>query len=82
MTYIMRPTRRVKIGEFGTTKMPHSEVCMSMRVAGKVMRFKVLSDRTVQLYDADSYREFSFPILPGEAGIYTDDQGMYYYTVG
>lgn len=82
MTYSTRTIRRIKVGEFGTTLMPHSEVCMSMRVAGKVMRFKVVSDRAVQLYDADSYREFSFPILPGEAGIYTDDQGMYYYTVG
>jgi hypothetical protein len=76
------PSRRVKVGDFGTTKMPHSEVCMSMRVAGKVMRFKVLSERLVQLYDPDNYSKFGAPILPGEAGIFTDSDGMYYYTVG
>jgi hypothetical protein len=78
----MPPHRYIRVGQFGTTKMPHSEVCMSMRVAGKVMRFKVLSERLVQLYDPDNYSKFGAPILPGEAGIFTDSDGMYYYTVG
>lgn len=56
--------------------MPHSEVCMSMRVAGKAMGWKIIDERMVQLYDAKG-EEFSAPVLLGEAGFYQDEKGIY-----
>jgi hypothetical protein len=57
---------------WGITKMPHSEVCMSMRVAGEVMPFCVQrvggSRQSAQLYSNQDYG-FSSSILLGEAGI-------------
>ena len=54
--------------------MPHSEVCIHMRVADRIMPFSLsLNRRSVQLYDFSpegSIRKFSSPILPGEAGLY------------
>ena len=61
------------------TEMPHSEVCMYMRIAGEVMR-GVLLDREypmVQLFK-DGW-PFSAPILTSEAGLYHDEGGYYYY---
>lgn len=72
--------KRIKPGEFGKAEMPHSEVCMHMRVAGKTMKFQLLDKQypSVQLYkDDDTF--FSGPITTGEAGVFTDDQGYYYY---
>lgn len=68
--------QRVKPGKLYSGEMPSSEVCMCMRVAGKVLQFELLQD-TVQLY-LDG-RPFSTPILTGEAGLYSDDKGYYYY---
>jgi hypothetical protein len=48
--------------------LPHSEVCMHMKVAGKRMVCGLLPGATmVQLYDEDG-RHFSAPITAGEAG--------------
>lgn len=55
--------------------MPYSEVCMSMRVAGRRMCVEIKSDG-VQLID--NGHNFSFPILFGEAGIYRDADGSLY----
>lgn len=65
--------------------MPHSEVMMHMRVAGKPMRAEMVPAGRAssgmmlmaQLWK-DGHR-FSFPVLPSEAGIYSDDQGYYAY---
>lgn len=48
-------------------EMPYSEVCMHMRIAGKLMWGELVNDQAVQLYDLDCH-VFSFPIGRGEAG--------------
>lgn len=58
-------------------RIPHSEVCMHMQVAGKVMQVELLPGRNAaQLYRLDGVA-YSSPILPSEAGIREDD-GIYY----
>jgi hypothetical protein len=70
---------RIQPGQFGEKFMPFSEVCMSMRVAGTRMRFQLLEPgRMAQLYRLDG-SEFSFPITAGEAGVFSDSEGHYYY---
>lgn len=66
-------------GEFGEATMPHSEVCMHMRVAGKRLKFFLKEGEypSVQLFNGD--HPFSSPILTGEAGLYRDEGGFYYY---
>jgi len=81
----MLTQKRVIIGELFEAPMPWSEVCCHKRVAGKVMGVKMLSDRAAQLFTIEdtvgtpNYHEFSFPILLGEAGIFTDTEGYYVY---
>jgi len=58
--------------------MPASEVCLHMRVTDRVMDFELLSQRSVQLYNDDG-THFSSSITTGEAGIYEDSDGFYYY---
>jgi hypothetical protein len=61
-------------------EMPHSEVCVHMRIAGKLFYFEWYGGRAVQLFGAASGDcPFSAPILPGEAGIFQDKGGFYYY---
>lgn len=62
---------------FYLAKMPHSEVCMHMRIAGKLMWMKMSRSEypMVQLYQRDrlpdgSLVPFSSPITTGEAGVY------------
>lgn len=64
-------------GQRGKAKMPASEVCMHMHIVGEEMEFLFLSSgRAVQLFKDG--REFSSPILPGEAGLFQDHEGYYY----
>jgi hypothetical protein len=66
-------------------ELPHSEVCMYMKVACKVMTVQLLPDSrnggvVAQLRNEDG-SDFSFPIGTGEAGIYTEyvnDHPFYY----
>ncbi|MCM2392591.1 hypothetical protein [Streptomyces albipurpureus] len=52
-------------------RLPFSEVCTHMQVAGKVMGAEIVEDgRAVQLYDGNGNR-FSVPITTNEAGIGT-----------
>lgn len=51
--------------------MPHSEVCMHMRVAGKRMFVAPIDNDMAQLYTLAG-EPFSFPITRGEAGIRYD----------
>jgi len=60
--------------------LPCSEVCMSLRVAGRTMRYALAAnprggDPAVQLLDDDG-RPFSFPITLGEAGLTRDARGQ------
>lgn len=48
-------------------ELPFSEVCMHMKVAGKLMYGELVGEWMVQLYD-EVGRKFSFPITRGEAG--------------
>lgn len=70
---------RVEPGEHGRKVMPHSEVCMHMRIAGREMAFALLNDGSVQLLNDDA-THFSIPITNGEAGVYEDDDGYYYFS--
>jgi len=71
----LRPGDRVRI------ELPYSEVCMHMRVAGRVMDVRMTDGRypMAQLLNHDG-SEFSAPILTAEAGIFGDvERGFYCY---
>lgn len=77
---------RCPIGYRGRKTMPCSEVCMHMGVADHEIDFEIMANEMVQLYITDDDvtphalpQPFSSSILPGEAGIYQDDEGLYYY---
>lgn len=72
--------RRVgaNIGDSGAKHMPYSEVCIHMRIAGKIMGFKIVSKTSVQLFDSEG-KVFSFPIGTGEAGFFNGIDGSFYY---
>ena len=63
----------IGVGQQGRTLMPHSEVCIHMRVAGKYMDFEV-QERSIQLFVTDDStprysQHFSSSITMGEAGM-------------
>lgn len=70
---------KIKRGERGRKEMPFSEACMHIGVAGHVMEFELL-DRPypgVQLYkDGHPY---SGSITLGEAGVFCQTDGTFYY---
>ena len=66
---------RVKSGEEIALRLPWSEVCMHLKVAGQVRNVRVL-DTGAQILNDDG-TPYSFPVTHGEAGIYTDAQGLY-----
>ena len=72
--HYVKPGDRVQIG------VAHSEVCMYMGVAGKVMTVELLDRQypVAQLYQ-DNGRMFSAPITAGEAGFYWDSEAKAYY---
>lgn len=71
--------RYAEIGERVTLEMPHSEVCMHMQVAGKVMHAEIQPrGYSAQLFRLDG-QMFSAPITTGEAGFYRDGDRFYYY---
>jgi hypothetical protein len=70
---------RLSPGDRVRLVLPHSEVCMHMRVAGTRMLAEV-REGGVQLLNPDG-SPFSFPILHGEAGVYRDSRGLYAYDV-
>ncbi len=70
----------LQAGDVIRLRLPWSEVCMHMRVAGKPMNVQIVVEGTsavAQLLTDDGSR-FSFPILLGEAGIYTNGAGKHY----
>lgn len=88
MADLMARRRRITPGERVLIELPHSEVCMHMQVAGKVMGVEVVTNAyngvtfvMAQLWDMDGHK-FSAPIGIGEAGIYgCMSHGMYCYPV-
>lgn len=84
----MPEKRYVKPGETVLCVMPHSEVCMHMQVAGRVMHAEFRQTKypdwiaqSVQLFDPKDGRPFSSPIMLGEAGFYRDGEQVYAYVV-
>ena len=60
--------------------MPASEVCLYMKLAGKVVMFELVGTGypMIQLYRADGSPN-SFPITAGEAAVYRDSAFLCYY---
>jgi hypothetical protein len=58
---------KANVGDTVRVELPYSEVCMHMRVAGKIMSVHV-QEHGAQLVTGDG-RPFSFPITHGEAGV-------------
>lgn len=58
--------RRAGVEEVRTLRLPHSEVCMFMGVAGQDLDGRLVSSHAVQLLRDG--RPFSAPITAGEAG--------------
>jgi hypothetical protein len=85
---VQRGAVRVRPGDRVRLELPHSEVCMHMQVAGKVMTVEVnggeLPDgrpwSSAQLLNDDG-SHFSCPIGIGEAGIYGSPEALYCYPV-
>jgi len=69
----------VKAGDIVEIVLPYSEVCMHLGLAGLGQKVQILSDG-VQILTVDG-NNFSFPITYGEAGIYSDSEGHYVFTV-
>lgn len=74
------------VGDMGRKVLCYSEVCMHMQVAGTMMPFLLMPSESwgacVQLFRDEpdgGVSMFSSPIMTGEAGIFKDDQGYYYY---
>jgi hypothetical protein len=83
---IIRPKHPRKVyvqaGDVVRLELPHSEVCMHMQVAGQVRYVQVTgSAYPMAQILGDDGSNFSFPIGTGEAGLFTDDQGLYCYPV-
>jgi hypothetical protein len=68
----------IKPGETGRKEMPWSEVCIHMEIADKAFDFKFdEGGYMVQLYKDG--REYAGMITYGEAGIYRNEDGTFYY---
>ncbi len=66
------------IGDTIRVRLPYSEVCVHMRVAGKPMTVQIVgTEYPVAQLIGDDGAPFSGPILLGEAGIYTDGERYY-----
>lgn len=75
----------IGIGGRGRARMPHSEACMCMKIAGKYMDFEVVDGGEgrpfVQLFVTEPGTQrysqpFSGPITTGEAGLF-NTKGMF-----
>lgn len=79
----------IRLNKTYSGEMPFSEVCLHMRVAGKVLQFRLRRPRRLngkiardhppvaQLYR--NGRPWSAPIGFGEAGVYQHGQRYYFY---
>jgi hypothetical protein len=66
---------QLKTGDVVRLRMPWSEVCMHLRIADQVRDVRVL-DNGAQILNDDG-TPYSFPVTHGEAGIYSDADGLY-----
>lgn len=68
-----------RVGDTVRLELPYSEVCMHMKIAGKVHDVKILPTMA-QVFRADD-TPLSFPITHGEAGLYrATEPGTFRYT--
>lgn len=71
----------VAIGQTVWMEIGYSECAMSMQVAGKIMQVRLepssVHGAVAQLLKDG--REYSAPVLVGEAGIYREGDSYYYY---
>ena len=68
-------------GEISRMELPYSEVCCAMGVAGREYDVELIERDgryAAQLIGVTGHR-VSFPITYGEAGIFRDAAGFYYY---
>lgn len=66
---------RLSVGDVIRLRMPFSEVCMYMNLAGSARTVR-LTEEMAQLLDVNG-APYSAPITWGEAGIYRDAAGPY-----
>jgi hypothetical protein len=76
---------RLVPGDCVLVELPHSEVCMHMRVAGSAREVELLQEQRsglamAQILDRDG-GPCGGPVTPGEAGIYSDGRGFYAYAL-
>ena len=71
--------RYMNIGDEACVRIPHSEVCMHMGIAGQVLQTKLVSSRAVQIYKDG--KPFSHPVLTGEAGYYHEGDKIYVHDI-
>lgn len=69
----------IKRGETGRKIMPHSEVCMYMQIAGQTFDFYLKKGEYSGVQLLKDGREYSGSITTGEAGVFQDEDGFYYY---
>ncbi len=74
-----KPTRLLP-GMRVTLLLPYSEVCMHMRVSDHLAEAQLTDSQWpgIQLYDQQG-RQWGGSITTGEAGVYRDDEGYYFY---
>lgn len=70
---------RHEVGDTVRIKLPYSEVCMLMGMAGQECEVRV-EEHMAQILNLDG-TPFSLPITWGEAGIFRDSEGPYTTTV-
>jgi hypothetical protein len=74
------PENRVDIrpGQAAQITVGYSEAAMHLKVAGKTLPVYLFqSGRMVQLHNPDG-SQLSFPVTPGEAGLYPNGDGTFY----
>lgn len=74
------PQKFVKPGDTVLAVLPHSEVCLHMRVAGRLAMLRMKGSEgsnritSVQIHKLDG-QPFSSAVLPGEAGVRSEGEG-------
>jgi hypothetical protein len=68
---------RLRPGDRVMVRLPSSEVVMHLRLDGALMMVELTATGGAQIRKPDG-SPVSFPVLPGEAGIYTCEDGTFY----
>lgn len=73
---MLNPPTYVAVGETAELTIPYSEVCMHMRLSGQTLLVRLESTNAAQILTLDG-DPISFPVTPGEAGLFRNDRGFY-----